>query len=98
MTITAVPQGNAVIVTVSGELDIATVPALRSALRQAVTSNAETILDLSQLAFCDYTGLRALRAASATAHQYGHRLLLRKVPRQLAHLLDITDMAEVFHS
>jgi anti-anti-sigma factor len=62
-------------VRVAGELDIATAPALESALLHALDSGAALILlDLGRVSFIDSMGLRVLLWAAREAREDGDRL------------------------
>jgi anti-sigma B factor antagonist len=55
--------GHRIVLAVSGELDIATAPALQSSLNDAVDNGlAELWVDLRDVTFMDSTGLRVLLA------------------------------------
>jgi anti-anti-sigma factor len=55
--------GHRVVLALSGELDLATAPALQASLDEAVESGgADLWIDLSDVTFMDSTGLRALLA------------------------------------
>jgi anti-sigma B factor antagonist len=63
------------IVSVDGELDNATVPALESALLHALDSGAASIvLDLRRVSFIDSIGLRVLVWAARESRGDGDRL------------------------
>lgn len=58
LEVTEYNPGDAHVLMLHGELDLATAPALTA--RMASRRSARTVIDLSKLAFCDSTGLRAL--------------------------------------
>lgn len=65
LTVTAsLPARGAVLITITGELDIATAPTLRRRMSEirAAQPDQPLHLDLSDLLFCDLAGLRALHA------------------------------------
>ncbi|MEY9988472.1 anti-sigma B factor antagonist [Streptomyces sp. V4I8] len=78
------------LVTVSGELDIATAEVLRDKLVAAVAVHEETVIDLAGLDFCDCTGIGTLVAAQNLARSLGHRLQTCRIPDHLQRLLQIT--------
>lgn len=74
-------QGSTCVVGLSGELDLATVPALEDELHRVEASDAaEIVLDLSALDFIDSSGLQLIIAADARSKANGKRLQL--VPGQ----------------
>jgi anti-sigma B factor antagonist len=56
-----------VVVTVRGELDLATSPALEAVLRTLASERRPAVLDLSELRFIDSSGLRLVLLAAADA-------------------------------
>ena len=55
----------------SGDLDVATVPALRAALEPLATPDRVVALDLAGLTFMDATGVRALCDAARSVGEHG---------------------------
>jgi len=56
-----------VVICLSGELDLGTVPMIECALAAAYRPGTDLVLDLSALTFCDCAGIRML---TRTAHRY----------------------------
>ncbi|MFC8010826.1 STAS domain-containing protein [Streptomyces cinereoruber] len=57
----------------AGELDLATVPLLEAAAATAMSTHPRRLdLDLTDLTFCDTTGLRALHQLTHQAHIHLH--------------------------
>lgn len=74
----------------AGELDAATVPRLRAALAQPLAGRpARLVLDLSELNFCDSTGLSLLVQTCNALPDTGE-LILQGASPQLRRLLHIT--------
>jgi anti-anti-sigma factor len=67
-----------------GELDLAEVQALRGRLRDLMCAERETVLDLSELAFIDSSGIQLLFEATREAKSNGWHLQLRN-PSAAAH-------------
>lgn len=85
----------AITVTLSGELDLLSAPALERALEGLPESDAELIVvDLRGLEFMDSTGLHLLVQAQHKAHGSGRRFALIKGPEQVQRLFDLTGVAE----
>lgn len=81
----------ATVVTVSGELDLASSPALEERLDEVFNSDSElVILDLRELDFMDSTGLSVLIKAHLSAEQGDRQLCLVKGPPQVQRLLTLT--------
>jgi anti-anti-sigma factor len=75
---------------VSGELDLATVGLLRSAIQRAAANRQEVELDLSGVTFCDVVGATALEQAQQQLRARGCQLVLHHADRPL-HLLFAVD-------
>jgi anti-sigma B factor antagonist len=74
----------------TGELDIASVPALEERLARARASDLSVCLDLSELKFIESTGLHALIRAMDDANANGWRLQIdRAVGPQVMRLLQL---------
>lgn len=56
-------HGQAIVLALRGELDLATVPSLRDHLLEAVRTHQSVVLDLAGLTFLDSTGLGLLVSA-----------------------------------
>ena len=82
-------------IAVSGELDLASSPALEEQLERVFESDAQlVILDLRDLDFMDSTGLSVVVKAHQAADERDRRLCLVKGPPQVQRLLTLTGVAE----
>jgi anti-sigma B factor antagonist len=96
LTVSIAPDGQALVITVEGELDLATVPDLEEALRKAEgTDSAELVLDLEGLTFIDSTGIRALLMAAKRDRDNGERLRIRPGKGQVERVLKLTRADEL---
>jgi anti-anti-sigma factor len=68
--------GGRTVLRLRGELDLATVEKLRSALKDSVDSSRHVVIDLSELGFIDSSGLRELYRATTASGRDGWRLEL----------------------
>lgn len=85
----------AVVIQVSGELDLASSPALENELERGSGSAAEmVIVDLRELEFMDSTGLSVLVRAHQRTTDSGRQFGIVKGPPQVQRLLDLTGVAE----
>ncbi len=85
----------AVVIGVSGELDLASSPALERELERGAASKAElVIVDLRDLEFMDSTGLSVLVRAHQRAIENGQRFGIVKGPQQVQRLLTLTGVAD----
>lgn len=89
------PHADAVLLAVSGELDIATAPELEQALDQISPEETKlVVVDLRELEFMDSTGLSTLVRAHQRLSEHDCELTLVKGPPQVQRLLDLTGVAE----
>lgn len=83
----------AVVVSVFGELDLATCPQLRAVLDRLATEKRTAVVDLAGVAFMDSTGLNLLAQATREARRDGWTFALApELPDAVARLFEITSM------
>jgi anti-sigma B factor antagonist len=88
-------EGRASVISVSGELDLASSAALEEELTRATESDAElVVLDLRELEFMDSTGLSTLVKAHQRAEGAGKQFGLVRGPQQVQRLLSLTGVEE----
>jgi anti-anti-sigma factor len=75
-SVTVAEADGRVVVTFTGELDLATAPEAETAIVGPVTGGRHAIVDLRGLEFMDSTGVRVLVAAHRAAAEHGGRLSL----------------------
>ena len=74
-----------------GDLDVSTAPKLNSALSDARVRQCHTlVVDLSELAFMDSTGLSAVLVAEMHARTRGQRFAVVRGPRHVQELFRLT--------
>jgi anti-sigma B factor antagonist len=79
------------VLVLSGELDMASSPALEEAVRRICTDSAEALtVDLSGLTFMDSTGLRGVLLAKELCERHGCELLVIPGPAQIQRLFEVT--------
>jgi len=85
----------AVVIGVTGELDLASSPALEHELERGAAAQAGlVIVDLRNLEFMDSTGLSVLVRAHQRATENGQRFGVVKGPQQVQRLLSLTGVAD----
>jgi anti-anti-sigma factor len=91
-------DGDTTILHISGELDIATVPALRSAAyAELERADCETLaFDLAELAFLDSTGIGSWVEIRGRAVDNGQRVVIRAVPEFVQRVLEIGALTKLF--
>jgi anti-sigma B factor antagonist len=88
-------DGDAVTLTLTGELDIATAPRLEEALGSALAGKpAELTLDLRPLSFMDSSGLRQFIVLAERAETEGWRLMLIRPGQPTLSIFQITRAEE----
>src|ERR1700750_1235291 len=81
-----------VLVTVSGEIDIATAGQLRGRLEGPAGGGQQGIIDFSRVSFLDVAGARSLAAPAARAAPGGGSLQLAAAGRQVRRVLALTGL------
>jgi len=85
------------LVTVTGELDVATSPRLRRRLDDAVDAGARDVsVDLSLVGFMDSSGLGALMAVHHRLQESGGGIAIVGAAPSVRKILEITALDEVF--
>jgi anti-sigma B factor antagonist len=77
-------------VSVSGELDQATAPALREALEEAVAGSGGVLVDLSGCGFIDSSGLSLLVETQRRLAEGGRRFAVCSPRSEVRRLLELT--------
>ncbi|GIJ48176.1 anti-sigma factor antagonist [Virgisporangium aliadipatigenens] len=97
LELTVTEEGSTVTVRVGGDLDVDTVPELQDVLvGWADRPGGRVVLDLSELEFCDSTGLGALVGLRRRLLAAGGSLALVGVSGQVARLFSYTGLAPMF--
>ena len=90
-------EGDAVLIVLQGELDLASAPELERELREAEgTTPTRVTIDLSGLGFMDSTGLQSLLRARERAGSSRYQLTLRKGPHQVQRVFELTRTVDAF--
>src|SRR5260370_14082974 len=85
--------GGTTIAELTGELDVATAPALREQLLSLVRpGSSRLVIDLSRVSFCDASGLAVLVNTARRARLLGGFLRLAAVSPQVGKVLNITGL------
>jgi anti-anti-sigma factor len=88
-------EGEGTVISLSGELDLASSPALEEAIERVLGSETElVVIDLRALEFMDSTGLSIIVKAHQTAEARELGLHLVNGPPQVERLLSLTGVAE----
>ena len=83
-----------IVLVVSGEIDLATAPAVERELLRAEESHDLVAIDLSKISFMDSTGLHAITAANHRLRERGGQLLIVQGPPQVSRLFELTGLSD----
>jgi stage II sporulation protein AA (anti-sigma F factor antagonist) len=90
-------RADMVILSLSGELDLATSALLERELDAAEAARPmRLVVDLAGLEFIDSSGLNTLVQAHERASENGHQLFLRQGPRPVRRLFELTNTVRLF--
>lgn len=81
------------VVPATGEIDLATAPALEQKLLRAEQSHRVVALDLRDTSFMDSAGVHLIIAATERLRERGGRLIVANVPSQIHRLFELTHAA-----
>ena len=89
------PTADSTVVTIGGELDVATAPALRSYLSDLIADgHTRLVLDLARLGFLDASGMGVLASTVGRLHEQGGWLRLVNVRPRIRRLLGIVRLTD----
>lgn len=92
-------RGHHTTITLAGEIDLDTAPALRLMVGDCLREAIRTIdIDLTALAFCDVSGLNAFLGAAERTASAGGSLRLHHPRPNMARLLDLSDTCFLLHA
>jgi anti-sigma B factor antagonist len=97
VSVTSHASGDRTVVDVTGEIDVYTAPVLREELASLIDSeHTDLIVDLSQVAFMDSTGLGVLVGALKKVRTLGGDLRLVISEDKILKVFRITALTQVF--
>lgn len=82
-----------IVLSVSGEIDLATAPSLDRELERAAQTDDLVAIDLSKTSFLDSTGLHAILDANRRLRARGGRLVIFRGPPQVHRLFALTGLS-----
>ncbi len=98
LLITIRPLVNHMLAVLSGEIDFSTHARLEDELGTALsTTTSALIIDLSEVAFCDSSGLNTLARLQREARARGVSIILVGLQGRVAHVLAMTRLDSVFY-
>src|SRR3954453_2277948 len=95
LTIESRQESDRVVLTMTGELDMANAPLLQGAMESPQLAETKTVvLDLQGLTFLDSTGLRIILAAREQCWRRGQEFAVTPGSQQVQRLLSVTGVGE----
>ncbi|HEY8533639.1 MAG TPA: STAS domain-containing protein [Micromonospora sp.] len=89
-------RGDVTVVSVAGDLDVATAPMLETRLSELLDQGAcRLVLDLADVSFCDSAGLSLFVRAREHCRDAGGRLQLAAPARTVRRVLEVSGLAGV---
>jgi anti-sigma B factor antagonist len=89
--------GDAALVRVAGEVDLATSPRLRDALERTIAAGSSVVrLDMTGVTFLDSSGISVLVDTQQRLHAASARLVLHGVGAQTKRVLEISGLGSFF--
>jgi len=91
-------EAGASVIKVAGELDLSSVPQLRSCLSDLVNrGEVDLVLDLSGVTFCDSTALGVFVGAHRRVTASGGHIEFHQPPSSLRNLLVVSGLDQILH-
>jgi anti-anti-sigma factor len=88
-------ESDRVVLSLTGELDMANAPLLQSAIEEpSLTERKTLVLDLQGLTFLDSTGLRIILSAREQCWRRGQEFAVTPGSQQVQRLLSVTGVGE----
>jgi anti-sigma B factor antagonist len=95
LAVEASRDGDAAVVVLAGEFDLATVESVREALTRAITEPRQRlIVDLSGVTFIDSSGLHAILETQKLCRDAGRTLTIRPGPPNVQQVFDLTNLLD----
>jgi anti-sigma B factor antagonist len=101
MSLTVQPEqrGNVVVVSVAGELDMATAPQLQDQISDLLEKGrTRLVFDLAEVSFCDSTGLSVFVRAKNHCDAAGGVVRLAAPQRAVLRILEVSGLVEVLRT
>lgn len=99
LTVHTEERADVVVVSVAGELDMATAPRLQDQITDLLEKgHVRLVFDLSELSFCDSTGLSVFVRARNSADEAGGVVRLAAPRRGVLRILEVSGLVEVLQT
>src|ERR1044071_10347862 len=99
LTVDTEQRGDVVVVSVGGELDMATAPQLQDQITDLLDRGlARLVFDLTDVSFCDSTGLSVFVRAKNSTDDAGGAVRLAAPQRGVRRILEVSGLVEVLRT
>ncbi|GLH94990.1 STAS domain-containing protein [Phytohabitans aurantiacus] len=99
LTVNTEQRGDVVVVAVGGELDMATAPQLQDQITDLLDKGRNRLVfDLSELSFCDSTGLSVFVRAKNSCDEAGGEVRIAAPQRGVLRILEVSGLVEVLNT
>ena len=96
LTVNTEQRGEVVVVSVAGELDMATAPQLQDQIVDLLEKGRnQLVFDLAEVSFCDSTGLSVFVRAENSVDETGGAVRLASPQRGVRRILEVSGLVEV---
>ncbi|HZN72459.1 MAG TPA: STAS domain-containing protein [Micromonosporaceae bacterium] len=96
LTVQSEQQGGVAVISVAGELDMATAPQLQARITELLENGqSRLVFDLTELSFCDSTGLSIFVRAKNNCDAAGGAVRLAAPQRGVRRILEVSGLVEV---
>ena len=96
LTVQRDQRGGVVVISVAGELDMATAPHLQAHITELLESGQDRLVfDLADVSFCDSTGLSVFVRAKNSSDAAGGTVRLAAPQRGVLRILEVSGLVEV---
>ena len=95
LRVTAEPLEDALLVRAAGEIDVSTIPALRSELEAAREDAVTVLLDLSEITFIDSSGLHLLLDLSQVSAVSDWAFFIVRPSETVQRLIEVSGTADL---
>jgi anti-sigma B factor antagonist len=97
LCITTDLSGDSTVLRLAGDLDVTTVAVFRDAVARAdLAHSRQLVLDVTEVGFCDSSGITALLATRNRTIATGHQLTLAGVPTHMTRMFRVVGLDQVF--
>jgi anti-sigma B factor antagonist len=99
LTVRTQERGEMVVVSVAGELDMATAPQLQDQITDLLDRGRKwLVFDLAEVSFCDSTGLSVFVRAKNSCDEAGGSVRLAAPQRGVLRILEVSGLVEVLQT